>query len=151
MKKLPRLASAIVLFALVLAGCRPAPRPVVEGRDACAHCRMTITDARFAAELVTRKGKVHVFDSIECLATHVAEQAVPLEEVHSAWVTDFAESDTFLRAAEARYVRAESVRSPMGMNLAAFGPSVSAASMAESFGGEVLAWEDVVDLVRQHP
>ncbi|HEX7069479.1 MAG TPA: nitrous oxide reductase accessory protein NosL [Rhodothermales bacterium] len=139
------------LCAIALAGCRPSPRPVVEGRDACAHCKMKVTDARFAAELITRKGKVHVFDSIECLAVHVADAVVPLEDVHSAWVTDFADAENFLRAAEAQYVRAESVRSPMGMNLAAFGTSVTPASMAESFGGEVLNWDDVIHLVADHP
>lgn len=130
---------------LMLCGCSPGPRPVAVGQDRCAHCLMTVSDARFAAELVTPTGKVHVFDSVECLATHLHEEA---PETHSLWVTDFGAPGTLLPAEEALFLHESSLLSPMGGHLAAFSPaSIDAA--AHDFGGAVLDWHGVRALARQ--
>ena len=59
---------------------------------------MTIVDQRFAAELVTRTGKVYAFDDAGCLATFAASGPVGPEQIHSAWVTDFRLPGTLIPA-----------------------------------------------------
>ncbi len=109
----------LALIVGLLAACGPAgPRPIAYGKEACANCLMTVSDSRFGAELVTRTGKVHVFDSAECLAEYV--RAHPAEATGSLWVTDFGRPGTLLPAAGADYLRTSEISSPMGLGVAAF-------------------------------
>jgi copper chaperone NosL len=89
----------IAAAAALAAACgSPGPRPVALAEEVCRHCHMTITDPRFAAELVTTRGRVYVFDDIGCLAAFVAGESVPSTVVHSLWVHDFLHPDSLLEA-----------------------------------------------------
>lgn len=124
-----RYAAVLLLGACAAAG----PRPIAYDRDVCAFCRMTVGDPRYGAELVTARGKVYTFDSIECLASYyLANRAT----ARSLWVTVAgrlvpAESARFRRAP-----RGAEGGSPMGLGLsaAAEGP---------------LGWTDVLATVEQ--
>src|SRR5690606_35879538 len=63
-----RCLAAVAVLALAPAACGVRPAHVHLGADECAHCRMVITDRRFAAQLLTDRGRSYLFDSIECLA-----------------------------------------------------------------------------------
>lgn len=139
--------------ALVLAGagaCTPRPEPIVYGEDVCTHCRMVIVDDRYSTELVTRTGLVHTFDSIECLADYVLGLEEP-GSVHSLWVTSFQRPGELIAVEDAQFLHSEMMKSPMGANLTAFGKAeITARALVDSFGGEVLTWEEVLAYVRDH-
>jgi len=61
-------AAALLLVALALA-CQPGdgPKPIVWDREPCAHCRMLISEPRFAAQLETEAGDTLSFDDPGCL------------------------------------------------------------------------------------
>jgi copper chaperone NosL len=140
---------AVACLAAVLAlACQPAPRPIAYGRDTGDYCRMTIMDERWGAELVTRTGKVYVFDSIECLASFYLEEQVAHEDVHSMWVTDFYDPPTMLTVEDAFFLHSRDLPSPMGMNLTAFSSKIRRDAVTNSFFGELLDWDGVLDLVR---
>ena len=86
----PILVLAGLIAAGLLAGCRPVdlsrPPAVRFGEEACASCRMIISDERFAAALVTATGEILKFDDIGCLIRQEADQARP-EVVY--WVRNF--------------------------------------------------------------
>ena len=105
---------------LLLTGCTPAPKPIAWGEVACAHCMMTIHDQRYAAELVTQKHKVYLFDAIECLAAFVEDERVEPGATHSLWVTDYARPGTLIDAQTAVFVQDAMFDSPMAAHLAAF-------------------------------
>ncbi|HSE66222.1 MAG TPA: hypothetical protein VLB12_04495, partial [Gemmatimonadales bacterium] len=110
--RLPRVG---MLLSLVLAGCgSPGPRTVRYGAELCEHCHMTVSDPRFGGQLVTRKGRVYVFDDAGCLAAFVNNGGVRPDEIHSVWVNDFLESKKLLEAGAATYLEAQGLRSPMG-------------------------------------
>ena len=137
----------VTLAAVVLVACggRDEPRPIAYDEATCAYCHMGIADRRFGAQFVTTKGKVHSFDSIECLTSYFLEHR---EDAHAAWVTDFARPGTMIRADTARFVRGGPSRSPMALGLAAFA-SPDAADEAVSRGGERMTWTEVLALVEQ--
>lgn len=68
---MPRSLPVILLLLLTLfnlASCTAKKsEPIYYGKDSCSHCKMLIIDKRFGAEIVTAKGKVFKFDSIECM------------------------------------------------------------------------------------
>lgn len=148
---LRQMAVAAALAGLLsLTACTPEPRPLAHGHDQCAYCKMTASDERYGAELVTKKGKVYVFDSIECLASHQLEGRVAADAVHSLWVVDFENPPNLISIDEAFFLHSRDLRSPMGMNLTAFGPGIGQQAVEHAFFGEIVDWPGVMDLVKAH-
>ncbi len=108
---------------------------------------MSIADPRFAAELVTRTGKVFYFDDAGCLAAFAVGGTVTPDRVHSAWVTDFRAPGTLIPAQDAAYLRTDRVQTPMGSNLLAV-PRAAADSLQAALGGTLLDWAQVLAQAR---
>jgi copper chaperone NosL len=135
----------IVGLLIVLPACADGPRDIEIGAEECAHCRMRVSEEAFAAQLRTQQGRVHVFDSIECMAEFVADN--PEVSIRGMWVTDFDAPGEWLSAESAHYLRSDELRSPMGLGLSAYaGPAPAETAQAE-YGGDVVDWEGVRDLV----
>jgi copper chaperone NosL len=145
-----KAALALVLAVVVLAACSVGPEPIHLGSDECAECRMTISEARFAAQAVTRTGLTHKFDSIECLAAFLEGENAPAEgALHSLWVADFVDTERWVPAEEAHYVHGEAVQSTMGGGLAAHATAESARRHAETVRARVIDWNQAVSLTRE--
>jgi len=72
-------ACALLVGAVSLAGaCRPAPGPdpIVYDREACAHCRMLISEPRFAAQRKDASGTAS-FDDPGCLLASLEGRPAP--------------------------------------------------------------------------
>jgi len=143
----PRQHAAALLGAAALACGTPGPAPIAWGEAACDHCHMTIVDRRFAAELVTRTGKVYAFDDAGCLAAFAVNGPVEPDQVHSAWVTDFRRPGTLMPAQDAIFLRTEAVRTPMSSNLLAV-PRAAGDSLEATLGGTLLDWAQVLAAAR---
>lgn len=145
---LGRLLLVVTPLAGLSACGAPEPRAIRYGQDVCAYCRMTITDPRFAAYLVTTKGRTYVFDDIGGLAAFVIEGRLPASAVHSIWVNRFLEPESLLDASAARYVRSEVLTSPMGTGVAAAPTAAEAETLRAQLGADpgaaVLRWTDIV-------
>ena len=141
------LALALSL-SLSLLACARGPQPIAYGADACEYCRMAISDPRFGGEIVSTKGKVHKFDSAECLASYVASAGD--SAIATLWVNDFRHPGTFVDATRAHFVRAPGgVSTPMGEAIFAFAPESDAAAEARTLGGTAMSWTDVLALARE--
>lgn len=141
-----RVRAAAGLALAAVWACAPGrPGRIVYGGEACAHCHMTITDPRFAAQLVTPKGRVLAFDDIGCLVTY-ARTRLPGVPAPDAWVNDFLSPDSLLEGTHAVFLQAESVATPMGSHLLALRPGPSADSLRAALGGRLLTWAQVYTL-----
>ena len=138
---LPSLALAA---SLALVACAPvAPRDIHYGEEACGYCRMTITDRRFGAQATSPRGRVEVFDSIECLADWAnATPRSARDAAPRAWAADFLHPGTFIPVDSARFVRLARASSPMGAGLAAV--RASAPHDAVATDGPPMTWEEVL-------
>jgi copper chaperone NosL len=132
----------------VLSGCAPEPAAIRYGSDGCAYCKMTVTDERYGAELVTHTGKVQVFDSIECLVSYLIEN--PDVPVQSLWVTPYNSPGSLIAAENALILHSPNLRSPMGMNLTAFGDGMTPDAATQAFAGSILTWDEVRARVSVH-
>ncbi|MBW7886843.1 MAG: nitrous oxide reductase accessory protein NosL [Bacteroidetes bacterium] len=140
---------AFSISILLLAGCSTHPSPIQYGQDECEHCRMLITDNRYGAEIVTDKGKVLKFDSIECLIKYALAKSIIADGKQKFFVTDFLKPETFTNPQSAFYIQNENFRSPMGLNVSAFGAKEEAQKFLQENGGTPMSWVDVIELVRQ--
>ena len=132
------------MAAVLLACAAPHPRAIAFGREACAHCHMTIADPRYAAVLLTTTGKTIVFDDAGCLANYVRSGAIAREKVKGAWFHAFLEPDSTYPAADVRLVKSDTLRTPMGSGyaIARVGPQV--AELEQLVGGRSMTWEEAV-------
>lgn len=140
-----RAARLLPVAALAAAGaCAPAgPRPIAFGEEPCAHCHMTIADQRYAAEVMTKTGKVFVFDDVGCMAAWLADNPAP---VKGAWVMDFV-NHGWMAADSAIYLRSDTLQTPMASGLAALTPGTESDSIRSARGGELVSWA----WVTEHP
>ncbi|MFA3784004.1 nitrous oxide reductase accessory protein NosL [Melioribacteraceae bacterium 4301-Me] len=135
----------LILF-FVSIGCSNKPEPVSYGSDSCSNCKMLITDPKFGSEIVTTKGKIFKFDSIECMAyfsTKLGDAAA------SFWVTDFSQPEDLMEAKNSFFLKSDKIKSPMGMNLAAFANKKELQTAAAEFNGSQLTWKEVVNYVKK--
>lgn len=142
-KKLSRTGSyAALVVAGMFSSCAPkAPEAVKLNSDACDFCKMTISDGRFAAQMITNKGRVYKFDDLSCMQNYVREE--PARKESRLFIADFNKPAEFLEVEKASYVSGEGVGSPMGGNTAAFSDEASANSYAQKINGAVLNWGDI--------
>lgn len=136
--------------ALASVACSEGPRDLVSGEDPCNYCRMTIDDVRFGAMVKTDKGKIETFDSIECLAAFVASLPATMKP-QGVWVADFSKPNTWIEVDSARFVQTNTLKSPMGRELAAFDATRSDADLTTAYGGRVLDWTAVQAMVLSKP
>jgi copper chaperone NosL len=128
------MKSATLVLATLLVGIvgcgdasDPWPPPAAEvhlGEDACAHCRMLVSDGRFAAQARRRAApdEVMVFDDFGCL---VAESAKAPIDPQGVFVRDF-NGEVWVRGDVAFIVRSGDIASPMGSGYAAFATRLAA-------------------------
>jgi len=130
----------IPLLGMLIA-CQPSPRPIDYGQDACHYCKMTVVDQQHAAEAVTDKGKVFVFDAIECLVNYREEH--PEQAYSYLLVNDYQQPGALIPAAEATYLVSENIPSPMGAFLSAFASQAAAKRVQAKQGGELYQWQEL--------
>lgn len=110
---------------LVMIGCSSAtqqPASVDTKNDACAHCRMMVSDARFAAQIVAKGEEPRFFDDIGCLRDHLQRSGRRDDAV--MYVADH-RTKAWVLADKAVYVRNDQVRTPMGSHILAFADAAS--------------------------
>ncbi|GMV54051.1 MAG: hypothetical protein D8M52_04330 [Chlorobi bacterium] len=142
--------SCLLLTLLFLVACsEPAPRGINYDKEQCASCKMGITDQKFGAEIVTKKGKIFVFDAPECMINYIQAGTVSSDDVHSLWVTNFLEPGTLIKAETACYLHSDMIHSPMTLDVAAFKDSATCEKVRLNFAGDVLNFDAVRKLVLQ--
>jgi copper chaperone NosL len=104
---------------------------------------MTISDPRFAAQLITTTGKIYRFDDPGCLAAFIASQQVAPSAVHSIWMNDYAHPERTLRSEDAVLVVSDRIRAPMNGGIAAFASQAEARTFQASVGGVLDRWVEV--------
>ena len=136
----------LILLTVMIFGCGVSPSPIDYGKDNCDFCKMTIMDKRFAAALVTSRGKTFKFDSVECLAEFHESERIKRDNIKMLLVDQFDSPGTMINAAGAFYLRSPNLRSPMGFNAAAFSVKSAAENARADYAGDVISWEQVLHL-----
>jgi hypothetical protein len=108
-------AAALLFGALLGTSCRPAegPQPILYDREGCAHCRMLISEPRFAAQLLGADGTVASFDDPGCLLAYQGERE---EGAAGLWFHHLRE-DRWIEGAQVAFEPVD--KTPMGYGLGA--------------------------------
>ncbi|MTI87859.1 MAG: hypothetical protein FH748_07815 [Balneolaceae bacterium] len=133
---------AVIGVSLLLASCSQEPVEIHYASDECTHCKMMITDGRFASQMITEKGKAVKFDAIECMVEY---QNNNRENTVGAkyWVNNFNNPGNWLDASQAQFIQSEKINSPMGASLLALPNTEAARKHLEAQPGKMLSWNEV--------
>lgn len=143
-----KLIGLTLLFTVLLGSCsRREPEPINYGKDPCDHCKMTIMDTKFGAEIVTSKGKVYKFDAAECMVDFMKGNRKRLNNQDDMLLTvNTAAPGSLIDARSAFFLKDEAFRSPMGGNLAAFTTRQMAEHNLQTADGEVFTWDELLNV-----
>lgn len=152
-KKLSNLKSQVVmaLFPLVALSCSVDAKPIAieYGKDECTHCKMTIIDDRYGSEIITKKGKIFKFDSIECMVKYYNNNVEEQPKVKDFIITDFSKSPNFTDATKAYFLQSENLPSPMGANLTGFSDIKSLEKVKKEKSGKIIKWNDLFKILKK--
>ena len=137
-----------MLTLMLFAACQPSPKPIEYGSDMCDYCKMTIVDAQHGAEAVTSKGKVYMFDAIECLANFTEQEKD--KSFAFLLVNDYHQPKELINAQESYYLISKNLPSPMGAYLTGFANKSAAEEMQTAKGGQVFNWEDTQQYLKDN-
>jgi copper chaperone NosL len=117
-----------------------APPEIHYNEDLCEFCGMIISDPRYAAGYLTPDGGEHIFDDIgNMFMSHLQKQ----NEVSAFFVHDY-ETQSWIRAETAYYVKSSKLLTPMLHGLAACATAEKAEVLAAEVGGKVLTFDEVL-------
>jgi copper chaperone NosL len=122
-----------------MAGCAADAKPiVVRAGDTCAHCRMAVSDARFAGQIAAPGEEPLIYDDIGCLAKAVAAG----QNVDYAWVADHRTRE-WVPASRALFTQVPGLETPMSSHLIAHASEESRKADAAASGGKALTAAEV--------
>ncbi len=132
------------LFALLaFASCTIKEKKINYSVDDCARCKMKLMDQRYGCEIVTSKGKVYMFDAIECMIPYLSTNKIKQAGTAFTLVTPYTNPGTLINAESAYYLHSAKMPSPMGAYLTAFADKEIATNFQAKNGGTVYSWKQL--------
>ena len=137
------ILSGCIVATVMLASCQKrAMAPVaIEANDMCSFCRMSISEQRYAAELINSDGEAFKFDDIGCLANFI-KQKRDNASIGATFVMDF-ERREWLTAESAWLVRSSEFKTPMNGGVVAFKDQSSADAALAKYHGTLVSFAEV--------
>jgi copper chaperone NosL len=136
-------AMVALLMSIILASCNAGPEPIKPGVDNCSFCKMTVSDNRFGAELVTRKGKIYKFDDTHCILSFLKTNEVEAANIKDIYLTNFCGTHQLFNVHQLLLLRSDNFRSPMSGNVAAFDNNDSLIKTRQHFAGNIVNWNEL--------
>jgi copper chaperone NosL len=133
----------VVLLLLACSSGPPQPAPLDTKNEQCGHCRMAVSDARFASQIVAPGELPRFFDDLGCLGGFLKAGSLPRGAL--VYVADHRTKE-WLRAENAVYTRVAGLATPMSSHLIAHADAASRDADPDARGGALVALEEVFGL-----
>lgn len=135
---------AVLFFSLGLFSCGNSEAiPIKLHSDQCESCRMSISDGKFGAEIITEKGRVYKFDDISCMVVYCKENHEN-QKTKAHYIHDYTQDNVLIPAETAFYIKGGNINSPMRGNIAAFSTQEEADKFAIELEAEKTDWSSIV-------
>jgi copper chaperone NosL len=128
------LVAALPLLAC--SGSAPEPAALDTRNEACASCRMAVSSAVFASQLVAPGELPRFFDDLGCLADFLKAGRAPRDA--TAFVADH-RTKAWVRADRAVFTRVPGLETPMGSHVIAHADAASRDQDGDARGGTPVA------------
>lgn len=142
-KKINLSIASVIIGLFFFSSCETKPIAILVGKDACYFCKMTISDAKFGAEIVTKKGKVYKFDDIHCLNSFIDSKELSTVSPDEIYVVDFAGEHQLVNVNESFLLQSDNIFGPMNGNIIAFKNKDSLKELAAKYHTIAMSWEQL--------
>ena len=133
-----------LLFAVILfSGCKVEPRPINYGHDNCEFCKMTLMDPLFGGQLVSDKGRIFIFDDINCMVQFMDSEDGQRHTWAHKKIADYSTPEQLITADFAYFIKTDEVRSPMASKIIALPNADAMRDFKQKFNGIYLSWGEV--------
>lgn len=116
--------------------------PIKINADNCDFCGMSIADGKFAAEVITEKGRDYKFDDISCMLNYCKENSDT--KIGAYYVNDFAQNNLLISANTAFFLSGGAIQSPMRGGIIAFSNEIEAKGFSVKLGAQPITWEAIL-------
>jgi copper chaperone NosL len=137
------MRQASLLLIVFFMACSTEPRPLAYGTDACHACKMILMDKKFGGEIVTKKGKIYVFDDTNCMVNFLTSSELEGEEIANTLIADYAQTEKLIPVEHTFFLKSDTIRSPMNSGIAAFGSETSMNEYKKKWKAIYLGWGEV--------
>jgi copper chaperone NosL len=103
---------------------------------------MSIADGKYAAEVITEKGRAYKFDDISCMMKYCKENSDT--KMGAYFVNDFAQDNVLIPTNTAFFLSGGAIQSPMRGGIIAFSKEADAKEMAIKLQAESTTWETIL-------
>lgn len=147
-KMLKLKMNTILILLLFLISCNKEISPIEYGKDQCEQCRMTLTDQKYGAEIISKKGKTFKFDATECMLNYVNAKKIDEIDIDKYFVVNITEPGKLIDAGKAVYLVSPKLHSPMGGNISSFADMTSAEKYLKENSGVIYSWDEIKSIFR---
>ena len=116
--------------------------PIKLNVDTCDFCKMTIADGKYAAEVISEKGRVFKFDDIMCMIHYGKENANTKMAAH--YVNDYTQDNVLIPAKTAFFLSEGTIQSPMRGGIIAFSSENEAKEFGIKLKAKPVTWGAVI-------
>lgn len=142
--KISTLAAAFI-FLTTITSCNAGPEAIKMGVDNCTFCKMTISDTRFGAELVTAKGRLYKFDDTHCILSYLNSREKAPGKIKDIYLTNYCGNHQLINVKKMLLLKSDDLRSPMGGNIAAFDNRDSLLKIQQHYTGNEVLWSSLLN------
>lgn len=132
--------ACVTLLTLISCGSNEA-KPLKINSDSCDFCKMTISNGKFGAELITKKGRYYKFDDLTCMIQFAKSNTVV--SYQSFFVNDYLKDNTLIPAETAHFIKGGKINSPMRGNIAAFSSAKEQNEFGKKLEAQTITWPEV--------
>ncbi|TVR87263.1 MAG: nitrous oxide reductase [Saprospirales bacterium] len=135
----------ILIFATIwLAACTVEPRPINFGHDDCELCKMKLMDERFGAQLVTDKGRIFMFDDVNCMVMFMDSEEGQRHDYKYELIVDYSNPGELLDVHYTFFLKNKDVRTPMNSQIIALPDEETLDAYRDELdGGIYLGWGEI--------
>lgn len=105
---------------------------------------MTVTDNRFGAEVITRKGKVYKFDDGQCLLSFIKSDLLIKNEIANVYFVDYCGQHALVQVKECFLLKSDLFQSPMNGKIAAVSNIDSMKSLTKQYQASAVSWDQLI-------
>ena len=137
-------ALTLILISFALYSCSISPQPLKLGSDNCSFCKMTISNPRFGAEILTKKGRALKYDDISCMVSDLKENPIAAEKISAIYSVDFSSTHQLTDVKDCFFFETENLRSPMGGNIASVSNKDSLNYYLTNLQAQEISWSEII-------
>ena len=138
------ITALVLLTSVTFTSCSNSPQPLKIGIDNCAFCQMTISNPRFGAEVLTKKGKALKYDDISCLVSDLSQKLITTDAIGSIYSVDFSSTHQLTDIKKCSFFASEKLRSPMGGNIASLANKDSLTYYLNLLQAKEITWMEII-------